>query len=83
MVPTSLNPLLLLTPSNPFHISVCYARLYQPDLLSIFLVRFILELTIYKLTELLGFTVLTAEDEYCRSSCRGVGHKASDNRHIQ
>ena len=37
MVPTSLNPLPLLTPSNPFHISVCYDRLYHPDLLSIFL----------------------------------------------
>ena len=37
MVPTSLNPLPLLTPSNPFHISVCYDCLYHPDLLSIFL----------------------------------------------
>ena len=37
MVPTSLNPLPLLTPSNPFHISVGYDRLYHPDPLSIFL----------------------------------------------
>ena len=31
MVPTSLNPLPLLTPSNPFHISVGYDRLYHPE----------------------------------------------------